>query len=477
MYPRFQIAYCSHVAHWLALGAAGGAGRRVAKRPQPLKHTKNRLLSPLAKLLFLRALMPSVSCAAALVFGLAALLAAPVRAQQPPPEAVGEVQGNDVTVDGGTAAMLGTSTNAPKMFVSNGSVLTVHSGTAVMTLFAGGEVDICGPAKITILRSSGAITLALNFGRMRVQLPPKTSLRVFTPTVIGTPLDIGGGARDTTVGLNLDDSMCVLATSGAIQLANQFTDQTLIVPQSGEFFLSAGQLQPVAGKPGSCQCTAVKPQPPASPPAQIPEFAQTTPQPAIALGLAPQVPANVAPLTAPPVTVTAPQFTQTTPPTPAPRHATDAPPMAPPAIADQPLAAVMPATQPNQPAPPPIEYSVPASVSEAHPVVPQARQAAANAPSGPAPAYTAVLPTLTFSASSPAPPGDLTPDMTLLIRVARVEPEWAFTGTVAAPEFVSAMRQSLGVEGAKQPPAADATSQPERNHGFWAGLKRLFGGK
>ncbi|MFZ1204300.1 MAG: hypothetical protein WAN97_08310, partial [Candidatus Acidiferrales bacterium] len=185
----------------------------------------------------------------------------------------------------------------------------------------------------------------------------------------------------------------------------------------------------------------------------------------------------VAPLTAPPVTVTAPQFTQTTPPTPAPRHATDAPPMAPPAIADQPLAAVMPATQPNQPAPPPIEYSVPASVSEAHPVVPQARQAAANAPSGPAPAYTAVLPTLTFSASSPAPPGDLTPDMTLLIRVARVEPEWAFTGTVAAPEFVSAMRQSLGVEGAKQPPAADATSQPERNHGFWAGLKRLFGGK
>ena len=266
------------------------AGRRVAKRPQPLKHTKNRLLSPLAKLLFLRALMPSVSCAAALVFGLAALLAAPVRAQQPPPEAVGEVQGNDVTVDGGTAAMLGTSTNAPKMFVSNGSVLTVHSGTAVMTLFAGGEVDICGPAKITILRSSGAITLALNFGRMRVQLPPKTSLRVFTPTVIGTPLDIGGGARDTTVGLNLDDSMCVLATSGAIQLANQFTDQTLIVPQSGEFFLSAGQLQPVAGKPGSCQCTAVKPQPPASPPAQIPEFAQTTPQPAIALGLAPQVP-------------------------------------------------------------------------------------------------------------------------------------------------------------------------------------------
>jgi hypothetical protein len=379
------------------------------------------------------------------------------------------VEGNDVTVDSGTPAMVGMATNAPKIFVSNGSVLTVHSGTAIMTLFGGGEVDICGPAKITILRSSGAITLALNFGRMRVQLPPKTSLRVFTPTVIGTPLDISGGARDVTMGLNLDDSMCVLARSGAIQLSNQFTDQTLIVPQAGEFFLSAGQLQPVAGKPGSCQCTAMKPQPPA-PPAEIPEFAQAKPP-----APAPQAPANVAPLTAPPVTV--PQFVQTTPAAPLPRHSTDtAAPMAPPVFADQQLAAVIPAPRPDEPSPPPIEYSVPASVSEAHPVVPTVKQAPANAPSGPPPTYMAALPALTFSASSPEPPGDLTPDMTLLIRIARVEPEWAFTGTVAAPEFVSAMRHSLGVDAGKQPPAPDPT-EPRKKGGFWAALKRLFGGK
>jgi hypothetical protein len=409
-------------------------------------------------------------CLAAIVLGIFVFCAMPARAQQPPPSAVGEVEGNDVTVDSGTPAMMGTATSAPKIFVSNGSVLTVHSGTAVMTLFGGGEVDICGPAKITILRSSGAITLALNFGRMRVQLPPKTSLRVFTPTVIGTPLDISGGARDVTMGLNLDDSMCVLAKSGAIQLANQFTDQTLIVPQSGEFFLSAGQLQPLAGKPGSCQCTAMKPQPPPPAPAEIPEFAQAKPP-----APAPQVPANIAPLAAPPVA--APQFVQATPAAPLPRHSTDnAAPTAPPVFADRQLAAVIPAPRPDEPSPPPIEYSVPASVSEAHPVVPEARQAPASAPSGPPPTYAAVLPALTFSASSPEPPGDLTPDMTLLIRIARVEPEWAFTGTVAAPEFVSAMRQSLGVEGGKQPPVADAT-EPRKKGGFWAALKRLFGGK
>jgi hypothetical protein len=408
------------------------------------------------------------NCMATILLGVFAFCAAPVRAQQPPPDAVGEVEGNDVTVDGGTAAMVGTSTSAPKMFIANGSVLTVHSGQAVMTLFAGGEVDICGPAKITILRSSGAITLALNFGRMRVQLPPKTSLRVFTPTVIGTPLDISGGARDATMGLNLDDSMCVLAKSGAIQLANQFTDQTLIVPQSGEFFLNAGQLQPVVGKPGSCQCTVAAPQPPPPAPAQLPEFAQTTPP-----APAPQAAADVTPLTALPVT--APQFAQTIPATPVPRHSTDASPTAPPMIADQRLAAAIPAPRLDEPSPPPIEYSVPASVSEAHPVVPAAKQAPANAPAGPPPIYTAVLPTLAFSASSPESPGDPTPDMTLLIRTARVEPEWRFTGTVAAPEFVSAMQHSLGVEAGKQPPAADATA-PKRNGGFWARLKRVFGG-
>ena len=410
----------------------------------------------------------------AILLATLALCALPARAQQPPPDAVGEVQGNDVTVDGGTAAVVGTSTQAPKMFLTNGSVLTVHSGTAVMTLFAGGEVDICGPAKITILRSSGAITLALNFGRMRVQLPPKTSLRVFTPTVIGTPLDISGGARDVTMGLNLDNSMCVLASSGAIQLANQFTDQTLIVPQSGEFFLSAGELQPVAGKPGSCQCTATKPAPP-TPPAPIPEFAQVTPAPASAPAPAPQAAITVVPLPAAPVTV-APQYVQTTPATPAPRRSTGATATTPPALADQPLAAVVPVPQPGSPAPPPIEYSVPVSVSEAHPVVPPAREVPlGSAPAGPSPTNNAVLPTLVYSASAPEPPGDLTPDMTLLIRTARVEPQWNFTGTVAAPEFVAAMRQSLGEESAKQPPAADPT-MPKKKHGFWSSLKRLFGG-
>ena len=84
-------------------------------------------------------------------------------------------------MEGGSAAANATPTTAPSMFVANGSVITVHSGQARLTLVGGGEVDICGPAKFTLLQSGHAITLALNFGRMRVQLPATTQLRIFTP--------------------------------------------------------------------------------------------------------------------------------------------------------------------------------------------------------------------------------------------------------------------------------------------------------
>ncbi|MGA9145232.1 MAG: hypothetical protein WB007_15880, partial [Candidatus Acidiferrales bacterium] len=187
------------------------------------------------------------------------LARAPLRAQQsqPPPGTIGRVEGNDVSIEGGAAATNGTATAAPSMFVTNGSIITVHSGQARMTLLGGGEVNICGPAKFTLLQSSAAITLALNFGRMRVQVPAAAQLRIFTPTIVATPIDIGGAPRDFTVGLDLTDSLCVIATSGALRLEHQFTGEGLIVPQAGEFFLAAGKLLPVAGVAGSCQCATL----------------------------------------------------------------------------------------------------------------------------------------------------------------------------------------------------------------------------
>jgi len=372
---------------------------------------------------------------AAFLLGMLALWPAVARAQQGPPGAIARVEGSDVSVEGGTPATVETSNSPASIYVLNGSMLTVHSGQARMTLLGGGEVDICGPAKITMLKSGEAITLALNFGRVRVQLPEKTSLRVFTPTIIGTPLDISGGARDITMGLNLDNSLCVVAGSGAIQLEHQFTGERLIVPQTGEFFLNAGKLSPVAGAPGSCRCVASPAQQPPAPPAPIPEYADVAPTTPVR--------PSVAPLLAQPPTI------EQTPAAPLgePSAETDIP-------------------------PPRIEYSVPATVTEAHPVVPPAKEAPTGAaPAVPAPTYAAVLPVLTFSATAPVPPGDLTPDMTLLIREAYVSPEWGFSGHVAPPPFVAEMRHALGVQPAKQ----DQTA-PKKKRGFWGRLKRIFGG-
>src|SRR5580704_17174379 len=173
------------------------------------------------------------------LFGLANVLfvfsflwASALRGQQGPANVIGRVEGNDVSVEGGAgAASLGNGGLAngagngqlASFAVSNGSVVTVHVGQARMALAAGGQIDICGPAKFTVLESGGAITLALNFGRMHVQIPATISLRIYTPTIVATPLDIGGAVRDVNVGLDLNDSLCVVSTGGAVRLEQQFS--------------------------------------------------------------------------------------------------------------------------------------------------------------------------------------------------------------------------------------------------------------
>lgn len=353
--------------------------------------------------------------------------AAVSRADDAPATAVGRIRGRDISVEGGVGT--GSSTIAPEIYVSNGNVVTVHSGKARMTLFEGGKVDICGPAKFTILLSGNAITLALNFGRVRADLPAKTTLRIFTPTIVGTPIDISGGSRDVTVGLNLDDSLCVLATTGAIQLEHQFTGEKIIVPQAGEFFLNSGKLLPIAGTPGTCQCLADEPD--QSPSPAIPEFA-TTPSFAV------------------------PDSARTAAPS-----------------AKQPAETDLDAT-------PGIQYSVLQHANEGHPMAASAKIENPPSPPSSIPADAVVAPALSFTAGSPVPPPGPLPDTVLLLRDAHVSPEWEFSGHVDPPEFAAAMQHALGeVPIAPQHDAASQQPSPPANKkkkGFWAALKRAFGG-
>ena len=345
-----------------------------------------------------------------------------VHAQNGPAGAIAQIVGDDISIEGGSSASVGAPNGGP-VYIFNGSVVTVHAGRAKLTFAAGGDVDICGPAKITLLQSGGSITLALSIGRIHLQLPAGAPVRVFTPTIIATPIDIGGAARDITLGLDLNDSLCVLATSGALRLEQQFTAEGLIVPQAGDFLIASGKLVPTAGVSGNCECAAVHAQ--SAPPPNIP-----------VMGVS-----SAAQLKVPD---TARQFAPA-----------DAKPSAP------------PAADPN------VQLRVLAKEDEAHPL-PQPEKNVAPPPPPPTaiPIYKIVMPPLGFSATSPSPPDDPSLDAVLLVRTVHVEPEYEFTGHVDAPTAGSPATSVSSAQGSPGKPK----DHKEKSGGFWAGLKRLFGG-
>jgi hypothetical protein len=322
--------------------------------------------------------------AAALAFSGAQPALARATDDAPPAGTIGRVSGYDISVDNGMTAPIDTASNAPAIYVSNGSVVTVHSGTAHMTLESGGQVDICGPAKFTMLVSGGAITLALNFGRVHVLLPSATQLRIFTPTIVATPIDISGNQRDITAGLDLNDSLCVRATSGALRLEQQFTGEDLIVPEAGEFFLANGKLVPVAGTPGGCDCALMIAKKSAPPPV-IPVLGITG-------------------------------------------HPTAAP-EAPEVASNNPAPGNIPVQQQD------VTLHAVQLNNDAHPVAQQPKPAAPPKPLAPSevPDYQIIAPPLTFSAKEPQAPLDTENEVALLVRTVHVEPEWQFSGRVQPP--------------------------------------------
>src|SRR5580704_4409969 len=358
--------------------------------------------------------------------------------------AIGRVEGNDISVEGagarGNAGTPSAGSQLASFLVGNGNVVTVHVGQARMTLTAGGQVDICGPAKFTVLESGGAITLALNFGRMHVQLPATTSLRIYTPTIIATPLDIGGAVRDINVGLDLNDSLCVVSTGGAVRLEQQFSGEGLIVPQAGEFFLEGGNLVPVVGAPGGCECVA-----------QLARVAPSAPAPARIEPSRPEIAQNI-----PPVPVIAPVVSQ-----------------AQPAVAPLNVAVAEPAAPRYR-----VEIGELARANEMHPVAPASNFAPPSAPPEVTVSYTLMVQPLVVSVvPSPLRPAEPAADTALLVRVARVEPEWEFSGRVAAPEFASDMRRALGqTPVVPQPQPLHANQPAKKQRGFWGSLKSIFVG-
>ena len=168
------------------------------------------------------------------------------------PVAVGRIEGDDLEVV--TTTPSGIETNAAPTVVASGSDITLRSGHALLLLNAGGEISICGPAHFKLIKSSGAVTLALDYGRVHPSLESADAFTIYTPTIVATPIAIAGGPRDMTVGLEQNGEMCVLTARGALRVEPQFSDQGLIVPQGGTVSLMGGQINSLQADVFACSC-------------------------------------------------------------------------------------------------------------------------------------------------------------------------------------------------------------------------------
>jgi hypothetical protein len=168
------------------------------------------------------------------------------------PAIVGRIEGDDLEVV--TITLTGVERNAAPTVVAGGSEITLRSGHALLSLDSGGEIGICGPAHFKLLKSAGAITLALDYGRVHPSLDSMETFTIYTPTIIATPIAISGGRRDLTVGLEQNGEMCVLTARGAMRIEPQFSDQSLIVPQGGTVSLVGGQIESLRGDASACSC-------------------------------------------------------------------------------------------------------------------------------------------------------------------------------------------------------------------------------
>lgn len=204
-----------------------------------------------------------LTCAAAFSVRIARISA------QDLPAIIGRIEGDDVEVV--TKTPTGNETDAGATVVASGSDVTLHSGHALLMLNSGGEISICGPAHFKMVKSSGALTLALDYGRVHPSLDTSDAFTIYMPTMVATPIAIGGGPRDMTLGLDQGGEMCVITARGAMRIEPQFSDQSMIIPQGGTANLAEGQIVSLHADPSACSCEFPRARLQTPKPSQLPQ--------------------------------------------------------------------------------------------------------------------------------------------------------------------------------------------------------------
>jgi hypothetical protein len=180
------------------------------------------------------------------------LVAAAGTPDQPAGDAVGLIEGLDIRVTGPMSVeVVGGQT---KTVLRSGSDVQVKSGQARISLVEGGQISICGPAHFSVLKSGGALTVALESGAIHARVDREPALTVYTAEIQAQTLAIGDDPRDVLVGFASPGMMCIHTYRGALRVEQQLSGRSVIVPQGVDVMLASGQIDEMRNGSGQCKC-------------------------------------------------------------------------------------------------------------------------------------------------------------------------------------------------------------------------------
>jgi hypothetical protein len=190
--------------------------------------------------------------AAAALFFFAPRFAAVTHSDEPPADTVGVIEGEAIRVTGPMSGQVVHGQSEPVL--RSGSDVRVKSGTARIDLVEGGQITICGPAHLSVIKSGGSLTVALDSGTIHARIEHAPALTIYTPEVQVQPVAIADDPQDVFVGFETFGAMCIHAKHGALRIKQQLTGQSVLIPQAREVLLLNGQLESLYTSAGHCAC-------------------------------------------------------------------------------------------------------------------------------------------------------------------------------------------------------------------------------
>ena len=212
-----RASYCCvvHRGHLALLGARASSysiGRQgFASVSRPLATHLSELRSKALALRFHQeaaARHLAVFSMAGVVTLAAVLSVCAARPDDPAPgDSVGAIEGEAIAVSGPMSVE--TANGQIITVLRSGGDVRVKSGTARIKLVEGGQITICGPAHLSVLKSGNSLTIALDTGTIHAHIEREPALTMYTPQIQAQPVAIGGGPQDTVVGFDATGAMCI----------------------------------------------------------------------------------------------------------------------------------------------------------------------------------------------------------------------------------------------------------------------------